>query len=92
MSVNSRKKRFVNPIKIGVTRRARIETIWGKAPAIFNGHQPPRADDPYMYIYIWYVSKLGSNLWPQPKKKIFCGGHCVKSIYPREKVKYVPNR
>ena len=25
-------------------------------------------------------------------KKIFCGGHCVKSIYPREKVKYVPDR
>ena len=24
-----------------------METILGKAPAIFNGHQPPRADDPY---------------------------------------------
>ena len=26
------------------------------------------------------------------EKKIFCGGHCVKTIYPREKVKYVPDR
>ena len=25
-------------------------------------------------------------------KKIFCGGHCVKGIYPTEKVKYVPDR
>ena len=28
--MNSRKKRFVNPIKIEVTRRARTETILGK--------------------------------------------------------------
>ena len=46
--MNSRKKRFVNPIKIEVTRSARMETILGKFPAIFNGHQPPRADDPYV--------------------------------------------
>ena len=46
----------------------------------------------YIGPYIWCVSKLGSNLWPQPKKKIFCGGHCVKCVYPREKVKYVPDR
>ena len=45
--MNSRKKRFVNPIKIEVTRRARTEMILGKSPAIYNGHQPPRADDPY---------------------------------------------
>ena len=45
--MNSRKKEFVNPIKIEVTRRARTETILGKSSAIFNGHQPPRADDPY---------------------------------------------
>ena len=41
LSANSRKKRFVNPIKIEVTRRSRMETILGKSPAIFNGHQPP---------------------------------------------------
>ena len=29
-------------------RRDRTETIVGKFPAIFNGHHPPRADDPYM--------------------------------------------
>ena len=40
-TVNSRKKRFVNPIKIEVTRRARTETNLGKSPAIPNGHQPP---------------------------------------------------
>ena len=45
--MNSRKKRFVNPIKIEVTRKARTEMILGKYLAIFNGHQPPRADDPY---------------------------------------------
>ena len=45
--VNSRKKRIVNPIKIEVTRRARTETILGKSPAIFNGHQPTRADYQY---------------------------------------------
>ena len=27
-----------------------METILGKAPAIFNGHQPPRAVDPYMPV------------------------------------------
>ena len=27
-----------------------METILGKSPAIFNGHQPPRADYPYMKI------------------------------------------
>ena len=26
------------------------------------------------------------------KNKIICGGHCVKSIYTREKLKYVPDR
>ena len=42
------KKRFVNLIKIGVTRRARMEIILGKTPVISNGHQPPRAVDPYV--------------------------------------------
>ena len=46
-SVNSRKKRFVNPIKIELTRSVRMETTLGKAPAIYNGHQPPRAVYPY---------------------------------------------
>ena len=41
---------------------------------------------------MWCDSKLGSEFLPQPKKKIFCGGHCVKSINPREKIKYVPER
>ena len=27
---------------------ARTEKILGKPPAIYNGHQPPRADDPYV--------------------------------------------
>ena len=48
--MNSRKKRFVNPIRIEVTRRARTETILGKSPAISNGHQPPRADYPYTAV------------------------------------------
>ena len=29
-----------------------METILGKASAIFNGHQPPGADDPYMLLFI----------------------------------------
>ena len=48
--MNSKKKPFVHPIKIEVTRKARTETILGKAPAIFNGPQPPQADDPYMRL------------------------------------------
>ena len=27
-----------------------METILGKFPAIFNGHQPPRADYPYELV------------------------------------------
>ena len=46
-SVNSGRKRFVNPIKIELTRSVRMETTLGKAPAIYNGHQPPRAVYPY---------------------------------------------
>ena len=45
-----------------------------------------------VYIYIWCVSELGNIFNLRFLKKIFCGGHCVKSIYPREKVKYVPDR
>ena len=29
-----------------------MKTILGKAPAIFNGHKPPRAVDPYIEICI----------------------------------------
>ena len=58
LSVNSRKKRFVNPIKIEVTRRARTETILGKSPAIFNEHQPPRADDPYVDFTYFYKDQI----------------------------------
>ena len=47
LSVNSRKKRFVNPMQIEVIRIARMETLFGKFHAIFNGHQPPRAVNPY---------------------------------------------
>ena len=42
--------------------------------------------------YIWCVLKLGSNFWPQPEKKSFSGGHSVKIIDPREKIKYVSER
>ena len=35
-------------VLIEVTRSARMETILGKSPAIFNGHQPPRTVYPYM--------------------------------------------
>ena len=67
-----------------------------KANFIFSDYREVREDVKNIqrvgHVYIWCVSKLGSNLWPQPKKKIFCGGHCVKSIYPREKVKYVPGQ
>ena len=48
LSVNSRKKRFVNPRKIEVIRSGRMEKILGKSPAIFIGHQPPRAVYPYV--------------------------------------------
>ena len=61
-----------------------ISLVFGNAESVeraFAGHTS-----------IWCVSKLGSNLCPQPRKKIFCGGHYVKSIYPRKKVKYVPDR
>ena len=27
-----------------------MEMISGKTPAIYNGHQPPRAIDPYVFI------------------------------------------
>ena len=39
--------------------------------------------------YVWCVSKIGSDLWPRHKGNLFRGGHCVKSINPREKVKHV---
>ena len=52
-SVNSGRKRFVNPIKIELTRSVRMETTLGKAPAIYNGHQPPRAVYPYDYKAIF---------------------------------------
>ena len=57
LSVNSRKKRIVNPIKIEVTRRARTEMILGKSPVIFNGHQPPRADYTYTKLSSGYILK-----------------------------------
>ena len=76
LSVNSRKKRFVNPIKIEVTRRARTETILGKSPAIFNGHQPPRVLDPYRRVFpnchtrlhLGFSAKL--RTWQVPACKI----------------------
>ena len=42
LSVNNKKKRLENKKKNCVTQYARIEKILGKAPEIFNGHQPPR--------------------------------------------------
>ena len=45
--MKSSKKRFVNPIKIEVTQSIRMETNLGKAPAISNGLQPPRAVYPH---------------------------------------------
>ena len=53
VAFNSRKKQFVNPIKIEVTRWARIETILGEAPAIVNRHQPPRAVYPYICVCVF---------------------------------------
>ena len=35
-------------MKIKVTQSTRMETILGKAPAIFKGHQPPQAVCPYI--------------------------------------------
>ena len=46
--MNSRKRRLVIPINIGVTRSDRMKTNLGKASAIFNWHQPPGADYPYV--------------------------------------------
>ena len=48
--MNSRKRRLVIPINIGVTRSDRMKTNLGKASAIFNWHQPPGADYPYMQV------------------------------------------
>ena len=57
--MNSRKKRFVNPIEIEVIKSARMETILGKSPAICNGHQPPRADYPYISKkYVDHISVI----------------------------------
>ena len=42
-SVNSRKKRFVNPIEIEVTQSIRIKKNLGKASAMSKGHHHPRA-------------------------------------------------
>ena len=49
--MNSRKRRLVIPINIGVTRSDRMKTNLGKASAIFNWHQPPGADYPYICQY-----------------------------------------
>ena len=50
--MNSRKRRLVIPINIGVTRSDRMKTNLGKASAIFNWHQPPGADYPYVHMCI----------------------------------------
>ena len=64
LSVNSRKKQFVNPIKINVTRRARTERILGKSPAILNEHQPPRADYPYALVTFVHISNISAVTGP----------------------------
>ena len=79
--MNSRKKRIVNLIKIEATRRARTETILGKSPAIFNGHQPPRADYPYDDIInaeplLWVA--LSSTIFYDIFIKSVKGGHSKK--------------
>ena len=53
--MNSRKRRLVIPINIGVTRSDRMKTNLGKASAIFNWHQPPGAD----YPHVPWQSSLG---------------------------------
>ena len=52
---------------------------------------PPPHQKKNIYIYIVRF-KARQQFMTSSEKKIFCGGHCVKSIYPREKVKYVPDR
>ena len=42
-----------------------METILGKAPAIFNGHQLPRAVDPYMQ---YRTCQYTHNIWSEPAK------------------------
>ena len=69
-SVNSRKKRFVNPIKIELTRSVRMETTLGKAPAIYNGHQPPRAVYPYVQNFL-YISPIYHPSIPELADHIF---------------------
>ena len=51
----------IEKIKIEVTRRARMETTLGKSLAIFNGLQPPRADDPYT-----------NEIWPSIRIALAC--------------------
>ena len=38
----------------------------------------------FVMQFIWCVSKLGSDLRPQPKNKLFCVGHSAKSIDPKD--------
>ena len=37
LRLKKQKNRFRNPIFIGFTRVMRLDTIWGKSPALFNG-------------------------------------------------------
>ena len=61
---------FVNPIKIGVTQRARMETILGKAPAIFNGHEPPRGVYPYVKFQ-GHTETIGAHLLESDPQYMF---------------------
>ena len=36
--------------------------------------------------------KARQQFMASTKKKIFCGGPCVKGINPRDKMKYIPER
>ena len=54
----------------------------------------------YLHILVGYTDaeiymvrfKARQQLMASIEKKIFCEGHCVKSINPREKRKYVPEK
>ena len=50
---------------------------------------PTKKDKKKIYMVRF---KARQQFMTSSEKQIFCGGHCVKSIYPREKVKYVPDR
>ena len=61
--LNMKLRFFLDTICPSLLHR-RTETILGKSPAIFNWHQPPRADDPYGYCDLPIICKNKMPMTP----------------------------